>query len=265
MQLKVFLLGIEESGKTSIIYRIVSDTFTDTYTATIGVDFQKYKSQDSSINILDASGQKRFRSLFPAFYKEVDCFVVVIDVTNQKSIQITRNLINNLIKSDSSNKSKIILVANKIDLCKNRVITSGQIVDIASEYEIGEELIFEVSAKNGSGIDVLKEKIIQFSAENQQTQQPAINTRFHKAKISKKNESSYSCFASALKVGLIILEFIANLLLSLLCLALPIIGWYFLLRNFQRNDNPFSFFYPGCCGEKEVVLDDLEEDDIYTP
>lgn len=262
MEFKALLLGIDRSGKTSIFRRIQSDAFSESYVVTESFDFFKYGSSEQGyeVTLWDTPGKERFSSLIQAYYRGAHCFTIIVDLTSIESIVRAKNFITELIEYDNSNRDKIILVANKIDVSKEeRLVTLDSIRALANKHKI--QHILEVSSKNGTGIEALKNKIAQVSTGNQQTQQtqPSQTT-----KTSKKNESSYSCLGLAVNACLVVLYFIANLLLSLLCLALPFIGWYQLSRNFQYDSNPFNFFYrDGRFGSK-FVYDDLE-DCFYRP
>lgn len=62
---KILVVGDLSCGKTSIIHRYVNDTFSNTYRATIGVDFAlktlKWDSKTSiRLQLWDIAGQERF-------------------------------------------------------------------------------------------------------------------------------------------------------------------------------------------------------------
>jgi len=63
---KLLLLGDDQVGKSSILLRFADDAFSDTYVATIGVDFKirtiTVNDKVIKLQIWDTAGQERFRT-----------------------------------------------------------------------------------------------------------------------------------------------------------------------------------------------------------
>ncbi|GAX12898.1 Ras-related protein Rab-7A [Fistulifera solaris] len=92
--LKVVILGDSGVGKTSLLNRYSTGTFTGQYKATIGADFltkqvvvtdwtgQRHVVQ---LQLWDTAGQERFQSLGVAFYRGADAAMLVYDITDPAS------------------------------------------------------------------------------------------------------------------------------------------------------------------------------------
>ena len=83
------LVGDTTVGKTSFLYRFTDDTFSDSYIATIGVDFRfkqfAVRDKEVKMQIWDTAGQERFRSLCNIYYKGADLIILMFDLTNAVS------------------------------------------------------------------------------------------------------------------------------------------------------------------------------------
>ncbi|MGV3740392.1 MAG: Rab family GTPase [Gammaproteobacteria bacterium] len=136
---KIVLVGDTRVGKTQIINRWVGNPFEQVSRSTVGIDF-KIKMRDLNnekfnLQIWDTGGQQRFRSLTSTFYKRVHGILLVFDVCNKESFE---NLNNHLveIKANAREGVVIFLVANKVDLEADRVVTKEMAEDFARENKL---------------------------------------------------------------------------------------------------------------------------------
>lgn len=78
-------------GKTSIIIRIIENSFKQATTTTVGVDY-KYQEkqvlgQKVGVELWDTSGQDRFRSVAKNFFRNSDAIFLVFSMTSDKSAE----------------------------------------------------------------------------------------------------------------------------------------------------------------------------------
>ena len=91
IQCKVVLIGESGVGKTSIINRYISNTFSNVLTATPGASFTsktlflKEYNQSIKFEIWDTAGQEKYRSLTKIFYKDAGAAILVYDITRKES------------------------------------------------------------------------------------------------------------------------------------------------------------------------------------
>jgi len=105
---KVVLIGESGVGKTSIISRYISNTFSSILTATPGASFatktvylQDFK-QSIKFEIWDTAGQEKYRALAKVFYKNAAVCILVYDITRRSSFDELKNYWINEIKSNAS-------------------------------------------------------------------------------------------------------------------------------------------------------------------
>ena len=93
-KIKLVFLGDPSVGKTSILNRIMNDTFenkseVETFNQpTVGMDFmiKKIYKGDRSLKIMlwDTAGQEKFKSLIPSYLDDAAIVVVVYDITSRQ-------------------------------------------------------------------------------------------------------------------------------------------------------------------------------------
>ena len=118
------------------------------------------------LQLWDTAGQERFRSLAPMYYRGALAALLVYDVTNVESFEEVKGWAEELRTNVEANLI-VVVVGNKIDLAKHRVVTERQGKTFADS--IG-ALFFETSARENVGIDPLFlevcKKLLIVSREN---------------------------------------------------------------------------------------------------
>ncbi len=94
--------------------------------------------------IWDTAGQERFRTLTKAFYQQAQGLVVVYDMTNRDTYERLSKWIEE-IHENTEPKVVKYLVANKVDLVDDRVVTTEEGKGIAAKYSMK---YFETSARS---------------------------------------------------------------------------------------------------------------------
>lgn len=150
-RVKVVLLGASNAGKTCIIHRWISGTFSSNQSSTIGSAYFsqifEYEGNSYDINIWDTAGQEQFHSLAPVYCQGSSAGLIVYDILNRDSfneIQGYIDLISNV------PKATYMIVGNKIDLKEKRAVSFEEASDLARRKSVP---YFEVSAVTGQHID----------------------------------------------------------------------------------------------------------------
>jgi Ras-related protein Rab-32 len=157
---KVLVVGDIGTGKTSIIKRYVHSIFSSHYKATIGVDFAlKVITLDANtvvrLQLWDIAGQERFGNMTRVYYKEAVGAFIVFDVTRVSTFEAVakwKKDIDNKVLLPNGEKIPVVLLANKCDLAKERLVKSGPQLDKYCQ-EQGFAGWFETSAKDNINID----------------------------------------------------------------------------------------------------------------
>ena len=151
---KLILLGDSQVGKTSLISRLVYNTFTPEVQPTIGADFlAKTILTDSGkamLKIFDVAGQERFRSLLPTYCEAANLLVLVYSCQTKDSFDHLSSFLE-LFKGRNEGNSVTAVCAN---FCgeSGRVVSKeegeGYANSIGARY-------FETNAASGEGIKEL--------------------------------------------------------------------------------------------------------------
>jgi small GTP-binding protein len=124
-------------------------------------------SDGSVVNCLiyDTAGQERFNSINETYYKKADAVLLVYDITNKESFELIRNYYCPKIKEFCRKKIPIILLGNKTDLEKERVISMEDGIALSVEYKF--KFCQTSCLKNENVADAFEALIELWNFENQ--------------------------------------------------------------------------------------------------
>ena len=160
--LKMVIAGDYGTGKSSLLVRYADDVFSESFIATIGVDF-KIKTmhiEDKIVKIIfyDTSGQEKFRrGCVSSYYRGALGVILVYDVTDQTSfincsewlLSIERYGFEDIVK---------LLVGNKCDLTSTRVTDYATGKEFADKHDLP---YLETSAKDGTNVTLAFNNLIK--------------------------------------------------------------------------------------------------------
>ena len=164
--LKLFLLGNSTVGKTSFIKKFFKNEFGGTIT-TLGVDVEKtlvtINDTIYKIEVWDTAGQERLRSIPRQYYSKGDGFILMFDVTSEKSFNDVVEWVKDIrgngrtTVKDDVNSIVILLVGNKVDCVDKRVVTTETAEQLAEENNLK---YVEISCKSGLNIQETMARLI---------------------------------------------------------------------------------------------------------
>eukprot|EP00915_Cephaloidophora_sp_WS-2016_P008588 GHVH01011838.1.p1 GENE.GHVH01011838.1~~GHVH01011838.1.p1 ORF type:complete len:220 (+),score=32.60 GHVH01011838.1:49-660(+) len=150
---KLVLVGDISVGKSCLLIKFADDSFSDSYIATIGVDFRfrslKVDDKVVKLQIWDTAGQERFRTITSAYYKGADGIIVVYDCSSEASYNAIDGWLDEISHYNGPEYSSILIVGNKSDLEKKEV----EIENARLKYSDRNITVIESSAKTGDGVE----------------------------------------------------------------------------------------------------------------
>jgi len=157
LSLKLVAVGNSGVGKSSLLQRIANDAFEANYAATIGIDFRFVTVEKDGkivkVQLWDTAGQQRFRTVTPVYYQGADGVAICFDLTNRASFLMCETWINEARRYTKQEKTEIILVGTKSDLCGaggRRQVLKADAIAFAQRH--GLAAYWETSAKSSEHV-----------------------------------------------------------------------------------------------------------------
>ncbi|GMR54920.1 hypothetical protein PMAYCL1PPCAC_25115, partial [Pristionchus mayeri] len=168
---KVVMMGDSCAGKSAILERFISNTFEETSTSTIGMDFfsKQFTTRSGKsvrLQVWDTAGQERFRQLMPSYIREASVAILVFDLSNERSFTNLESWVL-FMRRQRGDKTKLVLVGSKSD--KERSVEPTAVLQFLIDHE-GVPYI-ETSARTGENIADLFETIANLPFENEEEEE----------------------------------------------------------------------------------------------
>ena len=166
----VLVVGLDNSGKTSILNHLKNDQSVDSVVPTVGLNIEKLSLKHVSVTAFDMSGQGRYRSLWEKYYKGVDGIIFVVDSTDTLRMVVAKDELDTMLKHpDLTDNIPILFFANKIDLEDS--MSGTKISQILALDQLRNPCHIQSSnALTGEGLQAgiqwLEEQIIQRQSNN---------------------------------------------------------------------------------------------------
>ncbi|MFW9989062.1 MAG: ADP-ribosylation factor-like protein [Candidatus Odinarchaeota archaeon] len=117
---KIFLFGIDEVGKSSLIRRMKTGKFNDNFfvpTRKFNIEYIPVKEK-GLLAVWDMPGQKMFRSKWLKGLQDSNILIYMIDIANQRRFEESRKEFWKIINKDELNGIPLLILGNKFDLIK---------------------------------------------------------------------------------------------------------------------------------------------------
>ncbi|XP_036609062.1 ADP-ribosylation factor-like protein 14 [Trichosurus vulpecula] len=115
-QARVLLLGLDFSGKSTILYKLkhAKDFMT---LPTIGFNVEMLEIEKNiHLTVWDVGGQLHMRSFWGHYCEDTDVLVYVVDSTDWRHLEDSRREFECLLKNEHIRRVPVVLLANKQDL-----------------------------------------------------------------------------------------------------------------------------------------------------
>ena len=136
VQAQLICVGNQGVGKTSVMYRFCMDEIPKGDESTIGIDYLEKQvvsmetQEPIKVKFWDTAGQERFQNLAKNFFKRTDGMIIAYGVEDRESFERVGFWVQQ-IKDNASAETTVILVANKVDLVDERVVSTDEGIALA--------------------------------------------------------------------------------------------------------------------------------------
>ena len=163
------MLGDSNVGKSSFIKRIIENEFDlniDSGGTSNSCLFINLNNSSIHIRFCDYFGQSLFRSINENYYKGANGVILIYDIADEDSFNECIKYYNESINRLCIKNIKKLLIGNKYDLEKERVITTKQGLEFASQNNFKFK---EISCKQNKNVfEVFEELILDMLKENKE-------------------------------------------------------------------------------------------------
>ena len=197
-KLKLIVIGDSGVGKTNIIKRYISNTFTIDTKSTVGVEFftKTFKINEDilKLEIWDTAGQERYKAITSAYYRGSRGALIVYDISRIETYNNVDKWITEL-KEKVEGSFKLLLIGNKSDLKEERKMSIETAMHKARQLNVP---LMETSAFNSTNIKkafetILKEMYKDFKKEKYNYKREKTNKSSEGVNLEVENQKEKGC------------------------------------------------------------------------
>lgn len=117
---RVLVIGLDNSGKTTLIHHLKADKAGEALeaTPTVGFQVEEFKKKNINFTVYDMSGQGRYRNLWEHYYSDCQAIIYVLDSTDRLRICVAKEELQMLLDNTiiKSKRCPVLFFANKTDV-----------------------------------------------------------------------------------------------------------------------------------------------------
>ena len=118
---RVLLLGLDASGKTTILYQLKLGEVISTV-PTIGFNVETVNYRGITFTIWDICSQERIRQLWEHYIENTNCLIFVIDSIDRERFEEAKSELYRMLSYDELKNIIVLIFANKQDLSNSMSI-----------------------------------------------------------------------------------------------------------------------------------------------
>ncbi|KAA6363821.1 MAG: hypothetical protein EZS28_040652 [Streblomastix strix] len=114
--LNVLVVGLDNSGKSTIVNRMKTTQTTGEIPPTPGFQVEKFKKGHVDFTMFDMSGAGKYRNLWEFYYRNCQAVIFVADSSDKIRMCVAKNELDTMLTSQDLKPVPLLVFANKMDL-----------------------------------------------------------------------------------------------------------------------------------------------------
>jgi len=190
--IRIILIGDCAVGKTAFAKKLMKDTFTPIYDATIGVDYSAKTIVLNNTDIIkcqiwDTAGQESFAPLIKTYYRDVGGIILMYDVNDRITYTNLKFWLNEINKNKPEWPISKLLIANKID-SDNRSVSTEEGKQFAQENGFS---FIEISIKKEHDVSFALKELVENIYNQKEDNKGIKKSDFKKLALTDKYDDKF--------------------------------------------------------------------------
>lgn len=172
---KIIVVGGGGVGKSALTIQFIQSYFVTDYDPTIEDSYTKQCVIDSlvaKLDIIDTAGQDEFSAMRDQYMRCGQGFLLVFSLIDQSSITEVYRLHKQILRIKDGDEFPMILIGNKCDLQRQRVVTNENLDEIKNQLKLP---YLETSAKTRLNVDQAFHELVRLIRSYQLKERPPLN------------------------------------------------------------------------------------------
>ncbi|KAL7752533.1 hypothetical protein RI367_002067 [Sorochytrium milnesiophthora] len=168
-EMELTLVGLQASGKSTLVNVIANGQFTEDTIPTVGFNMRKVTKGNVTMKLWDIGGQPRFRSMWERYCRNVNAIVFVVDSADPSKFEAAKAELQNLLARPQLTDIPVLVLGNKNDL-PGALSVEGVIEALDLKAINNREIAcYSISAKNQVNIDITMQWLIKHASSGKKS------------------------------------------------------------------------------------------------
>eukprot|EP01120_Amphizonella_sp_Union-15-10_P008306 TRINITY_DN296_c0_g1_i1.p1 TRINITY_DN296_c0_g1~~TRINITY_DN296_c0_g1_i1.p1 ORF type:complete len:189 (-),score=40.82 TRINITY_DN296_c0_g1_i1:133-699(-) len=164
-EIELTMVGLQNSGKTTLVNVIASGHFSEDMIPTVGFNMKKVTKGNATIKLWDIGGQPRFRGMWERYCRGVNAIVFVVDAADSEKFDQAKKELHELLSKPPLAGIPLLVLGNKNDLEEAKGVQDIiAALDLDSIKDGREIVCYSISAKNSVNIDITLDWLIKHAS-----------------------------------------------------------------------------------------------------
>jgi ADP-ribosylation factor-like protein 8 len=161
--MELTLVGLQNSGKTTLVNVVATGGFSEDMIPTVGFNMRQVTKGKVTIKLWDLGGQPRFRSMWERYCRGVHAIVYVVDSADPDNIAVSKTELHDLLAKPALERIPVLVLGNKNDLPE--ALSVDELIEKLNLKALTnrEVCCYSISAKNQVNMDITIDWLIKHS------------------------------------------------------------------------------------------------------
>ena len=114
-EVRVLILGLDNAGKTTILYKLYSPNRVIRTMPTLGFNVETVKYESLNFNVWDLGGQTNIRPFWRCYYENTSAIIYVVDSCDHNRLGLSSNELLAMLEEEELKNIPLLVFANKQD------------------------------------------------------------------------------------------------------------------------------------------------------
>jgi len=115
-EVRVLILGLDNAGKTTILYKLYAPDRVIRTMPTIGFNVETVTYKNLNFNVWDLGGQTNIRPYWRCYYANTNAIIYVVDSTDKERLALSRKELMSMLAEEELKNVHLLVFANKQDM-----------------------------------------------------------------------------------------------------------------------------------------------------
>lgn len=115
-EIRVLILGLDNAGKTTILYKMYAPNRVIRTMPTIGFNVETVSYKNLNFNVWDLGGQTNIRPYWRCYYANTHAIIYVIDSCDKERLGLSKKELMAMLEEEELKNAVLLVFANKQDM-----------------------------------------------------------------------------------------------------------------------------------------------------